>query len=205
MLIKRAADNLTEPPGLARAASSEPTRRKCRQEPPPQTGRQMPSGSNEHQRQPCNGREVPNGSLTAPLPALLGVWAGVTVPGPRRALSASASRENGGQSWELAVGLLAWPLLQGTKGREAFSLGSCLHLSGVSQPGFLMHPEFLGLGLWQHVVLRAWEPHLVFRRHSHKRMREHMLPWALASVGKQDPGLISEERDGEGQRAGQGI
>lgn len=169
-------------------------------------GRQMPSGSKEHQRQPCNGREVPNGSLTAPLPALLGVCAGVTVPGvavlgPWRALSASASRENGGQSWELAVGLLAWPLLQGTKGREAFSLGSCLHLPAVPQPGFPKHPEFLGLGLWQHVVLGAWEPHLVFRYHSHERMREHMLPWALVSVGKQDPGLISEERDGKGQRA----
>lgn len=32
-----------------------------------------------------------------------------------------------------------------------------------------------------------------------------MLSWALASVGKQDPGLISEERDGEGQRAGRDI
>lgn len=116
--MERAADNLTEPPGLARAAISEPTRRKRRQEPPPQTGRQMPSGSDEHQRQPCNGREAPNGSLTAPLPALLGVWAGVTVPGPWRALSASASGENGGQSWELAVDSWPGPCFREQKGER---------------------------------------------------------------------------------------
>lgn len=64
-------------------------------------------------------------------------------------------------------------------------------------PAWALHapiPEVLQVqGSQQDVVLGTWEARLAFRHCPHERIREDMLPLALATVKNQDPCLILKE------------